>query len=63
MIPHDFNCWDAKVGTTLVEQIISSHSEVIGAGELDHVSKFGLNLSMDPALMTNTEAISKFRNR
>ena len=30
-----------RSGTTLVEQIISSHSEVMGAGELPFVSQFG----------------------
>ena len=49
-----------RSGTTLVEQIISSHSEVLGAGELNHVSQLGLNLSVDPKAI-NTAAISKFR--
>ena len=49
-----------RSGTTLVEQIISSHSEVLGAGEFNHVSQFGLNLSVDPKAI-NTAAISKFR--
>ena len=49
-----------RSGTTLVEQIISSHSEVLGAGELQHVSQLGLNLSVDPKAI-NTEAISTFR--
>ena len=48
-----------RSGTTLVEQIISSHSEVL-AGEFNHVSQFGLNLSVDPKAI-NTAAISKFR--
>ena len=30
-----------RSGTTLVEQIVSSHSEVTGAGELPYVSQFG----------------------
>ena len=30
-----------RSGTTLVEQIISSHSEVTGAGELNFVAQFG----------------------
>ena len=49
-----------RSGTTLVEQIISSHSEVLGVGELNHVSQLGLNLSVDPKAI-NTAAISKFR--
>jgi tetratricopeptide (TPR) repeat protein len=34
-----------RSGTTLVEQIISSHSEVTGAGELDYVEQFGGQLA------------------
>ena len=49
-----------RSGTTLVEQIISSHSEVLGAGELNYVSQLGVNLSVDPKAI-NTGAISKFR--
>ena len=30
-----------RSGTSLVEQIISSHSEVTGAGELNHVAQLG----------------------
>tara|TARA_B110000503_G_C7117021_1_gene400851 strand:+ start:65 stop:1705 length:1641 start_codon:yes stop_codon:yes gene_type:complete len=30
-----------RSGTTLVEQIISSHSEVLGAGELSYIEQFG----------------------
>jgi hypothetical protein len=33
-----------RSGTTLVEQIISSHSAVSGAGELDYISKFGASM-------------------
>ena len=51
-----------RSGTTLVEQIISSHSEVFGAGELRYVEQFGLNLSINPKTI-NTEAISEFRKR
>ena len=51
-----------RSGTTLVEQIISSHSEVIGAGELGHVSKFGGHLVLDPTLIS-TASISKFRDK
>ena len=32
-----------RSGTTLVEQIVSSHSEVTGAGELSYVSRFERN--------------------
>ena len=34
-----------RSGTTLVEQIISSHSEVTGGGELDYISRFGTTLA------------------
>ena len=51
-----------RSGTTLVEQIVSAHSKVNGAGELDHVSKFGGHLVLDSVLI-KTEAISEFRNK
>jgi tetratricopeptide (TPR) repeat protein len=35
-----------RSGTTLVEQIVSSHSKVKGAGELSYVTKFGLGISV-----------------
>ena len=49
-----------RSGTTLVEQIVSSHSEVTGAGELNHVSKFGGKLAVDPRSVS-TATLSKFR--
>ena len=52
----------ARSGTTLVEQIISSHSEVHGAGELDYVSKFSFKITNEPAAI-NTAALSDFRNK
>ena len=51
-----------RSGTTLVEQIVSSHSEVTGAGELNYVSQFGDKVSCrsnNPTL----EAVSAFRER
>ena len=50
-----------RSGTTLVEQIVSSHSEVTGAGELNYVSQFGSIScrSNSPTL----EAVSAFRER
>ena len=51
-----------RSGTTLVEQIISSHSEVTDAGELSYVAQFGGSLVLDPALIC-TSSISKFRDR
>ena len=35
-----------RSGTTLVEQIISSHSQVTGGGELPFVSQFGDSYSI-----------------
>ena len=49
-----------RSGTTLVEQIISSHSGVTGAGELIHISQFGANLAINCASI-NPAAISEFR--
>ena len=49
-----------RSGTTLVEQIISSHSEVTGGGELNHVQEFGFTLATEHTHFT-TEALSKFR--
>lgn len=51
-----------RSGTSLVEQIISSHSEVVGAGELSYVAHFGKKLPLDP-LSINIAAISEFRRR
>ena len=49
-----------RSGTTLVEQIVSSHSEVTGAGELSHASQFGEQIALG-AKEINTVIISKFR--
>ena len=51
-----------RSGTTLVEQIISSHSEVLGAGELSHTFQLGLNLAANPNCI-NATAISEFRKK
>jgi tetratricopeptide (TPR) repeat protein len=51
-----------RSGTTLVEQIVSSHSEVTGAGELELVRQFGAELTV--GLNTpDLEAVSAFRER
>jgi len=51
-----------RSGTTLVEQIVSSHSEVTGAGELKYVRRYGAKLA--EGLTTPTlEAVSVFRDR
>ena len=51
-----------RSGTTLVEQIISSHSEVFGGGELDYIKQFGFKLATEVAHVTNLN-ISKFREK
>ena len=40
-----------RSGTTLVEQIISSHSQVTGAGELSFISQFGKSIAIDSSLL------------
>ena len=50
-----------RSGTTLVEQIISSHSKVSGLGELPFVLQFGLKIAKG-LLEYNSETILKFRN-
>jgi tetratricopeptide (TPR) repeat protein len=49
-----------RSGTTLVEQIISSHSDVTGAGELNYIKQFGFKLATEIANI-NTLALSEFR--
>jgi hypothetical protein len=49
-----------RSGTTLVEQIVSSHSEVTGAGELNYVSQFGKSLAIG-VTAANVETVSAFR--
>ena len=51
-----------RSGTTLVEQIISSHSEVTGADELPYVSQFGDHLAAGLTAPT-LESVSAFRER
>ena len=51
-----------RSGTTLVEQIVSSHTEVTGAGELLYVSQFGTKLVAGITAPT-LEAVSAFRER
>ena len=51
-----------RSGTTLVEQIISSHSKVLGAGELTYLSKFGERLALDDK-SNKASAISIFRDQ
>jgi hypothetical protein len=51
-----------RSGTTLVEQIISAHSEVIGAGELNYIELFSFKLATETAHITAL-AISEFREK
>ena len=51
-----------RSGTSLVEQIISSHANVVGAGELKYIAQFGKKLPLD-CKSINIEAISEFRQR
>ena len=51
-----------RSGTTLVEQIISSHSMVTGAGELTAVSQFGLDLAIGRTSVDG-DAVTAFRQQ
>ncbi|OUV60213.1 MAG: hypothetical protein CBC82_08750, partial [Cellvibrionales bacterium TMED122] len=51
-----------RSGTTLVEQIISSHPLVRGAGELPFVSQFGASLAVDQTRVDG-EALTTFRQQ
>ena len=51
-----------RSGTTLIEQIISSHTQVTGAGKLGYLSRFGTKLIAGLTAPT-VEAISVFRER
>ena len=49
-----------RSGTTLIEQIVSSHSAVTGAGELNYIKQFGFKLATEIANINNV-ALSEFR--
>ena len=51
-----------RSGTTLIEQIISSHSQVTGAGELSSVSKYGSAIATGGKPVNNL-VISEFREK
>ena len=51
-----------RSGTTLVEQIISSHTAVTGAGELNYADKYGGKLSINSKSVTKM-ALSDFRKK
>jgi hypothetical protein len=50
-----------RSGTTLVEQIISSHSQVTGAGELNFVGQFGADIATG-STEANHKSLLKFRH-
>ena len=51
-----------RSGTTLVEQIISAHSKVTGAGELSYVNKFGEFLAIGSTKISSA-ALLAFREK
>ena len=51
-----------RSGTTLVEQIVSSHSKVSGAGELSFAHKFGEGIARGLA-NSNTDSLLEFRKK
>ena len=51
-----------RSGTTLVEQIISSHSEVTGAGELPFASDFGKEIAQGLS-KSNIDRLHEFRKK
>ena len=50
-----------RSGTSLIEQIISSHSMVTGAGELEYIRELGLGLATDNDCIT-LDSIVGFRD-
>ena len=51
-----------RSGTTIVEQIISSHSKVTGAGELNFAAQFGSSIGRGLS-DSNTDSLINFRER
>jgi len=51
-----------RSGTTLVEQIVSSHTQVKGAGELDYTTRFGIDLAIGKTT-PDVEPLHVFRER
>ena len=49
-----------RSGTTLVEQIISSHSKVTGAGELPYVDQFGRSIAQGQ-IVANSNNLLNFK--
>ena len=51
-----------RSGTTLIEQIVSSHSEVTGAGELRYIAQYGMKLALGQ-ITPNVKTLMKFREQ
>ena len=51
-----------RSGTSLIEQIISSHSKVMGAGELLYIDQLGRNIATGKSKV-NTKALIDFRKK
>jgi tetratricopeptide (TPR) repeat protein len=51
-----------RSGTTLIEQIISSHSQVTGAGELSFAAQFGTSIARGLS-GSNTDSLLNFREK
>lgn len=51
-----------RSGTTLVEQVISAHSDVFGAGELRYVEKFGRDIAISEKQPSH-ETLREFRKQ
>ena len=63
MVQYLFLFWGCpRSGTTLVEQIITSHSQVSAGGELNYVSRFGKRLSVGEIIPNKTN-LCEFRKR
>ena len=50
-----FHSWNAKIRTSLVEQIITSHSEVFGGGELPILSNIIRNNFIEDDKLLNND--------
>jgi tetratricopeptide (TPR) repeat protein len=52
----------SRSGTSLVEQIVSAHSKITGAGELNYIAQFGASYA-EGLTRFNSEALLDFRMR
>ena len=51
-----------RSGTTLIEQIISSHSQIVGAGELPFLSRYGAPIATGQ-IPISTSVLTKFKKQ